>query len=211
MRQPIQQVQVNQGVHYVALELAVPETEQEAINGNTEDEGDRLEEGFQDRRLGNINLRYHRQSRLLECLQCHSVLGTAFDQHLRTKHSIGVSLANEEFVRSLCFRPDMAISVYRTPTMQLLPPVSFLPVKDGFRCPSCAYYTTTSKSMKKHLAGSHRGEVLIQRSCKVQTLVNSSYKSFFGVQTEALPAASIQPLAGNRSRSLREKSDGVLK
>lgn len=164
-----------------------------------------------DKKLLVFNLKWHRELRLLQCLECVKVVGSSFDQHVRKVHNAKMSQSEETFVRKLCFDEHVLPSPYRSKTMTLLPPVPFIDVQKGFRCPSCAYYTSTMKPMVKHLKDQHQSEDLRPVECPVQTISTQKWRTFFGVQcVDAVAQQEVSDTDNEQAMGLMEMMAHVL-
>lgn len=127
--------------------------------------------------IGDKYLGWDPEKMLLSCKRCIICLGKTFVRHLRAEHNESVSRDEEDLVTQICYSTK---SIYRIKTDQLLTPISWLPIYDGYRCLCCPSYAISFKHIRFHCKLNHGDPNLMMKS-KIQTLskINICY---FGVE-----------------------------
>ena len=135
------------------------------------------------------NITYREEYKLLVCLQCQCALGVGFACHLKREHKVYVSEEDQARIKDICFSDQSPYFMSNQPLMAVL---DFMQVYDGYKCSSCNYYCRTLKSAKVHAKASHDNVDAVP--CKVQSLSNTCFKTWFGVTDLAASVHQCEPV-----------------
>ena len=134
--------------------------------------------------LNSVGLFFHRTYGLVQCIKCSSICQKSFFEHARKHHNFPI--VSKKF-KNLVFdalSPIMNICPYfGNGNNDLLAPIHFLQIFDGFKCTLCTYYCKNSKASNNHAIKQHDGNSNVMIPCSVQTISkpNAKLKKYFGV------------------------------
>ena len=103
------------------------------------------------------------------------VTGENFERHLKREHHLSPTDEVINEVKVLCASKSPYLSAI---TNELLPPISILPVYNGYKCSECPYYCEVLRRMEDHQSDSTHDGI---DKCFVQRLPMGNATKFFGV------------------------------
>ena len=136
--------------------------------------------------MNKYNLLYRADYNLLVCKQCNCVLGRGFESHLRKVHYVKISAEDSGKITNMCIGQE---SPYWKPQQPLLLVRDFIAVHDGYKCASCNQYGKLLRHIKDHGNEVHKDGRAVH--CKVQTIINTGYRRYFGVVSGLVPGRSL--------------------
>ena len=123
-----------------------------------------------------IGLEFYAQYGFLVCIECKAILGKNYLDHARRIHKRPILSLKQKNTVSLNIDDVIGSSPYFSKSGDLLEPIHFVEVFDGFRCCTCFYACKSVYSINEHLK-KHTNEALMI-PCKIQTII-AKIKIFF--------------------------------
>lgn len=130
-----------------------------------------------------FRLAYDPMNEVMICTQCCIILNDDYVEHARKIHSKVVHQELVQFISSHC-----PVSNFQVNPAFPIPALPYLPIVQGFQCPSCKWCCTLRRTMGEHYSKVHANNSYVQLS--LQSISRGCCSTFFPVFSTPRPAVT---------------------
>lgn len=146
---------------------------------------------------------------VLGCRICSQALNRSFVTHCKEQHKVRPNPEQIEYVKTTYLSTE---APYFKRSDELLQPLPFLPVHEGFKCSGCPYYSKRRKTVADHITIKKKARNTMAahlnatpQPCPVQKASDNPEHPYFGVISEPVaPQAMPEDGQGESRRAPRD-------